>query len=147
MPEFMQSTQGIALSVAVVIFILTAFLAGIRIVGFIFALVMMVIAAVASIVISPTSLFEKKNEDMPLQQLEHSADFKTQILHAIDEINAELTQDKESIKKISDGMQLLISQVESHKQKLQSFIEETRDRLSKGKTEQPVSEDIIQEKH
>jgi len=136
MPEFFQSSQGIALGIAIIIFLIAAFLAIWRIVGFIFTLVLLVLAVVISfIIVSPHYFSNKTGEDKPLLKTEESADFKAQILHAIDEINAELSQEKESIKKVTDSVHLLVSQVESHKEKLQSFIEETRERLSKIKSD------------
>lgn len=133
MPSFMQSYQAIALGVAIVIFLITVFLSARRVIGLIFTIILLIIAMTTSLIISrqhPVT-HQVPLTETPLITHPEGTDFKEQILQAINHINTELNQEKESLKKVSDGMQTLILQMDAQKQKLQSFIEEARDKFSK----------------
>lgn len=133
MPSFMQSYQAIALGVAIVIFLITVVLSARRVIGLIFTIILLMVAIGTSLFIShqhpPTHQVQLIETSLTAD--EDSADFKEQILQAINRIQIELNQEKESLMKVSDGMQTLMLQMDSQKQKLQSFIDETREKFLK----------------
>jgi disulfide bond formation protein DsbB len=133
MTSFLQSYQSIALGVAVVIFLITVFLSARRIIGLIFTIILLTIAVITSLIISrqhplPSQIHSVEASLMPMEE---GTDFKEHILQAINHIHIELNQEKESLKKVSDGIQVLILQMETQKQKLHSFIDEAREKFSR----------------
>lgn len=133
MPTFLQSYQCIALGVAIVIFLITVFLSARRMIGWVFTIILLIITVVTSLVISHQHPVpsQTKSLETSLQPIEEGTDFKEHILQAINHIHIELNQEKESLKKVSEGMQVLILQMDAQKQKLQSFIEEAKEKFSK----------------
>lgn len=139
LPEFMQSNQAIGLGIASVIFVITLILASRKVIGFISTIILLGIAILASLLISHQHFFKVEELEPFPQNAEESADFKAQILQAINNIHAEIEQEKEALKKVTDGMQGLMTQMDVQKQKFQSFIEETRERFSKIKSDHTIS--------
>ncbi len=147
-PQFMQSYQAIALGVAIIIFLITVFLSARRLIGLVFTIILLIIATATSLFISyqhPVTEHENPATSAP-KATEEGTDFKAQILQAINNVNVELNQEKESLKKVSDGVQTLITQMDTQKQKLQTFIEEARERFSKITNEPPKPEKQEDEK-
>lgn len=138
--EFLKTPQGIAFSSALFIFVITIILATWRIIGFLLTLIFLIIAVGISTGISHSNairaFFEKPlTFSKPIG--DNKSDSKVQTTEAIDEIKSELEQEKESVKKIADGFQSLLAEMELQKQKLQAFIEETKERFSKLQKEEP----------
>jgi hypothetical protein len=116
-------------TVALAIFLLTIFLAARRWIGFWTTCILFLFSLAAGMIADRThsfkSYFEKEaqSESFSLPQ----KDFQNQLLHAVENLKLEVSNEKENLNKVIDQVQVIFDSLEEQKKKLQNFIEETRD--------------------
>lgn len=133
--QFFSSNQVIALLSAVSIFIVTIFLVAKRWIGFPITLILLLFALIAGILINNPQFFSEYSNQYSGLNLEQQEDFKKQMLQAIDDVKQEVSTEKENLQHLKDQVQDIFNQLDTQKQKLDSFIEETRNRFQ---SEKPV---------
>lgn len=135
MPDFLhfqQSEHFPALLAAILIFMITIFLAVKRWIGFSVTFLLLLFSLAAGFLID-----QVQNGQNYFQQTSYpnhfypaaKDDFKMQITQAVEDLKNEVSNEKENIRLIIDQVQEVIHSVETQKEKLQQFIEETRVRF------------------
>jgi hypothetical protein len=129
MPSLFGMDHVLGFTVALVIFLLTLFLAARRWIGFWTTLVLLVFSLVAGMLADRTHSFRSyfegaaKVEDVSLAR----EDFQSQVLHAVENLKLEVSNEKQNLNKVMGQVQVIFDSLEEQKKKLQSFIVETRE--------------------
>jgi hypothetical protein len=124
--RFLESESAIALLVAAVIFFITLFLVVKQWIGFSLTLLLLLFALVAGFMVNNQHVlncYTSEHQEIRLQDKEEDA-FKKQIFQAIEDLKIEVNSEKENIQHVMAQIQEVINEVDSQKQKLQSFIDE-----------------------
>lgn len=108
----MHSCQAIALGFGIVIFLITVFLSSRRMIRIPLTLILLIIAAGMSWIIGhqhPVGI-QATFQEMPVVPPQEEEAVQKEILQALNHTNSALTQEKELLQKIADGIQTLIQQ-------------------------------------
>ncbi len=135
--QFFSSNQVIALLSAVSIFIVTIFLVAKRWIGFSITFILLLFALIAGILINNPQFLTEYSSQNSTVNLEQQEDFKKQILQAINDVKQEVSTEKENLQHLKNQMQDFFNQLDAQKQKLDQFIEETRNRFQNEKPTAP----------
>ncbi|MFI5344404.1 MAG: hypothetical protein ACHQUC_09315 [Chlamydiales bacterium] len=138
--QFFSSQHVIALLSAVSIFLVTIFLVAKRWIGFSITFILLLFSLTAGILINNPQFFTDYVNPHQEANLDQQTAFKKQILQAIDDVKLEVHTEKENLQHLKDQMQEIVNQLDTQKQKLEGFIEETRNRF---KTDKPHNEEEI----
>lgn len=139
--NFFQSTHVIALLIAIFIFIITIFLVVKRWIGFSVTLLLLLFSLAAGLVISHQQDFQDYlntplSTSSSLAPSEDSQDaFHKQMLQAVEDLKVEVNTEKENLRGVMNQVHEIFESMDVQKQKLQNFIEETRERF---KTDYPI---------
>jgi polyhydroxyalkanoate synthesis regulator protein len=137
--HFLQSPHVLALLIAVFIFLTTILLVVKRWIGFSMTLLLLLFSLAAGLIINHqqavqsylnayTSSSTSTNED--------SQDaFHKQMLQAVEDLKLEVSTEKENLRLVMNQIQEIFDSMDAQKQKLQNFIDETRERF---KTDYPI---------
>jgi hypothetical protein len=132
---YLQSDPVLALAVAVVIFLLTILFVVKRWVGFPGACLLLLLALTAGILLNHRQSFhyyDASPQAASLTPVEASIDtFQKQVLLAVEELQREIKVEKENVQQITKQIQEIFASLDTQKQKLQNFIEETRQKFKK----------------
>lgn len=139
--QFFSSNQVIALTSAASIFILTIFLVAKRWIGFSITFILLLFALIAGILINNPQFLNEYSATSNIN-LERQEAFKKQILDAIDEMKLEVSTEKENFLHLKDQMQDIFKQLDAQKQKLENFIEETREHFQNEKHQNSESTNL-----
>ncbi|WP_068468223.1 hypothetical protein [Candidatus Protochlamydia phocaeensis] len=136
--QFLQSDHMMAFIIAVLIFLVTILLVVKRWIGFSITLLLLVFSLAAGLAINNQQAFQGYMDDYRQTRLnERQQDvFKKQVLQAVEDLRIEVNSEKENLRQAMSQVQEIFDRVERQKQKLQNFIEETRERF---KSEMPAS--------
>ncbi len=139
--QFLQTDHVIALLIAVLIFLMTIFLAVKRWIGFSITLLLLLFSLAAGVLINNQHAFQgylghysSSAPALPLAEA-NSDVFQKQMLKAVEDLQTEMQTEKENLRQLKQQVQDLFVSMDTQKQKLQNFIEETRERF---KTEYPT---------
>jgi predicted PurR-regulated permease PerM len=132
--QFFSSNQVIALLSSVSIFIVTIFLVAKRWIGFSITFILLLFALIAGILINNPQFITEYSQPHSSISLEQQEDFKKQMLQAIDDVKQEVNTVKENFQLLKGQMQDILSQVDTQKQRLDHFIEETRNQFQSEKS-------------
>lgn len=132
--QFFSSQHVIALLSAVSIFLVTIFLVAKRWIGFSITFILLLFSLTAGILINNPEFFTEYANPNQATNLDQQVEFKKQILQAIDDVKQEVHKEKENLQHLKDQVQDIINQMDTQKQKLEGFIEETRNHF---KTDKP----------
>ncbi|MBA3723147.1 MAG: hypothetical protein H0W88_12205 [Parachlamydiaceae bacterium] len=129
--EFLKTDTVVALLVSVFIFIITIFLVAKRWIGFSVTVLLLVFAITAGLAISNHRILECYLNDYKkdgLSDASQPAPFKKQITQAVEDVQDEVNAEKENLHHLMGQVDEIFDQLEVQKQKLQSFIAETREK-------------------
>lgn len=145
--EFLKADYLLALLTSLFIFSITLYLTIKRWIGFSLSLFMLLLALGVGVGIRNYHIIETY---LIAYQEEHHSEyenvnkgFKSQIAQAVADITVELKAEKENITVLVNQVEEMLDEVDKQKQKLESFIEETKERF-KGE-EEKLEENIINE--
>ncbi|MDP1879569.1 MAG: hypothetical protein Q8K60_01355 [Parachlamydiaceae bacterium] len=129
--EFFKSEQFIAFFAATMIFIITIFLVAKQWIGFSMALLFLLFALITGFVINHHEAIKHYFIRPPVSQ-ENSinydqTEFRTQVKLAVDDLQKELSVEKENIQQVMNQVQEIFGILDAEKNKLENFIEETRE--------------------
>jgi len=135
--DFLLSEHVLAFLIAFLIFLITVFLAAKQWIGFSLALLFLIFSLAAGLII---------NNQHSLQQYltayaetsapgnESQDAFRKQILQAVEDLKLEMNTEKQNLQRVMNQVQEIVDSIDVQKQKLQHFIEETKERF---KTDHP----------
>jgi hypothetical protein len=134
--HFFQSEHFIALSVTVLIFLITIFLAVKQWIGFTVTLLLLLLALAAGLIINnqhgfPASIDQASLASALSEDKEAQDAFQKKMWQAMEDLKVEVQSEKENLRSVGSQLQEILDSVEAQKQKLQSFIEETREQFKK----------------
>ncbi|KIC71898.1 hypothetical protein [Candidatus Protochlamydia amoebophila] len=140
---FLQSEPRLALLIAVLIFFITIFLVIKKWIGFSVALLLLIFSLAAGLVIKNQQFFETYASEYHHQfHNQENEAFKKQILQALEDIKKEVNIERENFHQVMNQVQAIFEQMDAEKQKLQLFIEETREKFKKETAQQTVNEEL-----
>ncbi|MBS4163527.1 Uncharacterized protein PRO82_000830 [Candidatus Protochlamydia amoebophila] len=140
---FLQSEPRLALLIAVLIFFITIFLVIKKWIGFSVALLLLIFSLAAGLVIKNQQFFETYASEYHHQfHNQENEAFKKQILQALEDIKKEVNIEKENCQQVMKQVQAIFEQMDAEKQKLQLFIEETKEKFKKEPAQQTVNEEL-----
>lgn len=133
--EFFKSEQFVAFFVATMIFAVTIFLVAKQWIGFSIALLFLLFALIAGFVINHHEEIKHNFFRMPIAKensINHDqVEFRTQMKLAVDDLQKELSVERENIQQMMSQVQEIFEILEAEKNKLENFIEETREHFKK----------------
>lgn len=139
--QFLQTDHVLAFLIAILIFLTTLFLVVKRWIGFSITLLLLLFSLAAGIIINNQQVFQGYLDHYSTHHLPeadaHSDVFQKQILQAVTDLQTEMQTEKENLLQLKKQMQDIFDSMDTQKQKLQNFIEETRERF---KTEYPTQD-------
>lgn len=140
--QFLQTDHVLALLIAILIFLTTLFLVVKRWIGFSITLLLLLFSLAAGIIINNQQVFQgyldHYSSTRHLPEADANSDvFQKQILQAVTDLQIEMQTEKENLLQLKKQMQDIFDSMDTQKQKLQNFIEETRERF---KTEYPTQD-------
>ncbi|CAF24351.1 hypothetical protein [Candidatus Protochlamydia amoebophila] len=140
---FLQSEPRLALLIAVLIFFITIFLVIKKWIGFSVALLLLIFSLAAGLVIKNQQFFETYASEYHHQfHNQENEAFKKQILQALEDIKKEVNIERENCHQVMNQVQAIFEQMDAEKQKLQLFIEETKEKFKKEAAQQTVNEEL-----
>jgi len=141
--EFFQSDHFLALSIALLVFLVALFLAVKRWIGFWITVVLLVFSLAAGILINNQSSLQNFFDSYSSSAEEHEKEdaFQKQMLQAVEDLKMEMSIEKENLKKVVLQVQEIVDSIDLQKQKVQQFIEETRERFKSEYSQQNPSDD------
>ncbi|WP_042279864.1 hypothetical protein [Candidatus Protochlamydia sp. R18] len=140
---FLQSEPRLALLIAVLIFFITIFLVIKKWIGFSVALLLLIFSLAAGLVIKNQQFFETYASEYQHQfHNQENEAFKKQILQALEDIKKEVNIERENCHQVMNQVQAIFEQMDAEKQKLQLFIEETKEKFKKEAAQQTVNEEL-----
>lgn len=133
--NFLQSEHAMALLTTVVIFLITIFLAVKRWIGFSLTCLLLLFSLLAGFLIDQKQMlqhyFQSSSTSSHTASLSidenNQDDFRKQMLQAVADLKVEVLTEKENLRRVMDQVQEVFDSVEAQKQKLQHFIDETRE--------------------
>jgi hypothetical protein len=135
--DFFQSEHVTALIAALIIFLFTIFLVVKHWIGFWIAFLLLLFSLGAGVIINNPHIFQcdfTSHEPNPLKEDEPQKTFQNQMLQAMEDLRLEVHSEKENLRLLMQQLQEIFDSLDAQKQKLQTFIDETRERF---KTEYP----------
>lgn len=141
--QLLQTDHVLALLIALLIFLMTLFLAVKRWIGFSITLLLLLFSLAAGVLINNQHAFQGylghySPSTLALPLAEGNSDaFQKHILKAVEDLQTEMQTEKENLLQLKQQVQDLFVSMDTQKQKLQNFIEETRERF---KTEYPTQD-------
>lgn len=137
--DFFSSEHILALLIAVLIFLTTVFLVVKRWIGFSIALLLLLFSLAAGLIVNNQKMFHQYFSSYE-NSARHSEDagaqdaFRKQIMQAVEDLKTEVHAEKENLNQVMTQMAEIVNSIDVQKQKLQNFIEETKERF---KTDSP----------
>ena len=141
--DFFSSEHILALLIAVLIFLTTVFLVVKRWIGFSIALLLLLFSLAAGMIVNNQQMFHQyfssyenlagRSENTGAQDA-----FQKQILKAVEDLKTEVHAEKENLNQVMTQMVEIVNSIDAQKQKLQNFIDETRERF---KTDSPTKQE------
>lgn len=141
--QFFSSNQVMALLASTGIFILTLFFVAKRWIGFSIAFILLLFALIAGVLINNPQFFSEFSQKSVHANEEQQNNFKKQVLEAIDNVKYEVNVEKENFQHLKNQMQDLLNQLDTQKQKLDRFIEETRHHFQTEKQVESANPDVV----
>lgn len=148
MIEFFQTDPGIGLLVAFVIFLITIFLVIKQIVRLRVAAILLIFAILTGMIITnQKSIHHYFNPSFKWENpnvYDNPNDLPQQIKNSVKNLEREMLIEKENVKQVMSQIQEIFTILESEKQKLQTFIEETKEQfISERQSENSDQKDTI----
>lgn len=140
--HFFQSNHMLALISSLLIFLMTIFLVVKRWIGFSITLLLLFFSLAVGLLIDQQQNFTnyfKNITTAPTTEVSQD-NFHQQILNAIDDLRIEVLAEKENLRRVMSDVKEIFESVDAQKQKLQHFIEETRENF---KRESPASQPTL----
>jgi hypothetical protein len=139
--NFLQSEHLLALLIAILIFLTTIFLVAKRWIGFSITLLLLLFSLAAGLLINYQQelLHYLRLSSSPIEDGMTTEDFHKQMLKAVEDLKLEVSTEKENLRLIMTQVQEIINSMDMQKQKLQNFIEETRERFKTDYPTEPAS--------
>ena len=131
--EFLKSDVFYAFSVTIGFFLFTLYLASKKLISFFVSFFLLCFGLLLGIVISNQQLFQLYVNEYQQNHLiveQEDSHFKKQITQAAQNIKKEVSTEKENLQQIVDQFDEIFDQMDKQKQKLQEFIEETKNRFN-----------------
>ncbi len=126
--HFFESDHVVALLIAVLIFLTTIFLVVKRWIGFPIALLLLFFTLVTGIVINNQDALNSYLKPHSKTALNQDQDaFRSQIMQAVEGLKTEVETEKNNLRTVMGQVQEIFDHMEVQKQKLQNFIDETRE--------------------
>lgn len=128
--HFLQSDHITAFLVALLIFLITIFLVVKKWIGFSMAFLLLLFSLAAGLLVNQQHTI--RHYFYPSGLVNHktsSDDFQQQMVQAVQNLQTEMATEKDNLLQVMDQMQEVFQSVDAQKQKLQNFIEETRERF------------------
>jgi hypothetical protein len=147
LPDFFQSDHFLALLAALLIFLIALFLVVKRWIGFWIALLLLLFSLAAGFLINHQNSIENYLEtSQSVDEVGEKEDsFRKQMVQAVADLKIELGIEKENLKKVVHQVQEIVDSIDVQKQKLQHFIEETRERFKAESSSKSSSSDSATE--
>ncbi len=144
--HFLQSEQVLALLIAILIFLTTIFLVIKRWIGFSITFLLLLFSLAAGLIINHQKTFQCYVNSQYSSSLEEGSQgmFHKQVLQAVEDLKLEVQTEKENLRQVMHQVQEIFDLMDVQKQKLQNFIEETRERF---KTDYPSTSQSRQPTH
>lgn len=128
--SFWYSEHLLALIVAFLIFLITIFLVVKQWIGFSIALLLLLFSLAAGLIINNQHSFKQYFNSYALASSPAEDDhFRKQMVHAVEDLKLEMNTEKENLQRVMNQVQVIVDSFDEQKQKLQHFIEETRERF------------------
>lgn len=140
--QFFSSNQVIALLSAASILIVTIFLVAKKWIGFSITFILLLFALIAGILINNPQFFSDYANQNTGDILANQESFKKQMLQAFDDVKHEVNAEKENLQHLKNQVNDIINQLDTQKQKLENFIEETRNHFQSEKSSETHPESV-----
>lgn len=140
--QFFSSNQVIALLSAASILIVTIFLVAKKWIGFSITFILLLFALIAGILINNPQFFSDYANQNTGDILANQESFKKQMLQAFDDVKHEVNAEKENLQHLKNQVNDIINQLDTQKQKLENFIEETRNHFQSEKSSDAHPESV-----
>jgi|GEM_PF-4169232 len=138
--QFFSSNQVIALISTVSIFLITIVLVAKRWIGFSVAFILLLFSLIVGILINNPQFLTDYNKLDSSLNLEQQNQFKKLILQALDDVKLEVKTEQSNLNQLKDQVQDILHEVDIQKQKLETFIEETRSQFQSENLEKKPAE-------
>jgi len=126
--SFFQSEHLYAFLTALIIFLITLLLAAKRWIGFLTALVLLIISLGAGFfVINRQDIRHYFSSSQANDEANAPEDFHKHFLKAMENLKTEMSTEKDNLQRVINEVQGIFDSVDLQKQKVQTFIEEFRD--------------------
>ena len=136
--QFFQSPPVLALLIALLIFLATILLVVKRWIGFSITLLLLFFSLTAGLIINNQQAFQEYLTAPTHPAGEDSQDaFQKQMMQALEDLKLEVNTEKENLRRVMNQVKEIFDLMDAQKQKLQNFIEETRERI---KTDYPTKQ-------
>lgn len=132
--QFFQSEHVLALIIACLIFLTTILLVVKKWIGFSGALLFLIFSLAAGLLINNQNAFQhyfnaySSTPHSGTDEVSQDA-FRKQMLQAVEDLKTEVSAEKENLQHVMHQVQEIVDSIDVQKQKLQQFIEETRERF------------------
>lgn len=131
--DFLQTDHVLALVIACLIFLTTIFLVVKQWIGFSIALLFLIFSLAAGVIINNQHAFQQYFNSYSSASSKGDAGaqdaFRKQMLQAVEDLKQEMSVEKENLKRVMDQVHEIVDSIDVQKQKLQHFIEETREKF------------------
>lgn len=138
--HFFQTDPVIGLMVAFAIFLITIFLVAKQAIQFSTALLFLVFAVLIGMIITNQKAihhyFDPRFEWQNPITVDPRTDFSQHLAGSVENLEKEVSLEKESLKQAMDQIKEIFSLIDSQKQKLEAFIAETKDEFSRLQAEE-----------
>ncbi|MCE2982593.1 MAG: hypothetical protein LW832_03400 [Parachlamydia sp.] len=136
-PSFLKNESLIAFIAGIIVFSLTLLLVVKRWIGFSFAVILLLFALAAGFLIShhyAIGTYMEGGQHVSVQTKEDAA-FQEKVWKAIEDLKVEFTYEKDKIALIKTQIEDVIKDLDTQKQQLQIFMEETNTEFDKKDTD------------
>jgi len=128
--NFFQSEHFLALLIAILVFLTTIFLVVKRWIGFSVTLLLLIFSLAAGLLINHQQDLQHYFSSYSSNPTpESSDDFHKHMMQAMEDLKLEVTAEKENLRRVMNQVQEIFESMDVQKQKLQNFIEETREQF------------------
>ena len=131
--DSIQSDHMLALLIALLIFLTTIFLVVKQWIGFSITLLLLIFSLAAGLIINNQQMFHTyfNPQDLsnPAKEKNSQDVFRKQMMQAVEDLKIEVYAEKDNLRRVMNQVQEVVDSIDVQKQKLQHFIEETRERF------------------
>lgn len=141
--EFLKTEPVLALIIACLIFATTILLVVKRWIGFSLALLLLLFSLAAGLLINNQQAFQLYLNSRTTTNLSSDGEsqdtFRKQVSQAVEDLKLEVNTEKENLKRVMHQVQEIVDSIDVQKQKLQTFIDETRVKFKSDTSPKPAN--------